>query len=256
MTPDFSEFSYGFAFAHEYVNRNPGLRGAPELPSLIKEAETGHDLKLGYGHPKYFQFKLSTYLERKNAMHWEDHLKPHYRVRLTTRPKPNHPPGTDQHSQLKRLSETVDNVFYVAPKFHSQGEFDRFFLLRQVTDNSLWAPLKDLRRVTDNKTHYMTFTKEQTAPLWHSEAVRLDGKFTAEAHYETTGETVIIDEDFFRDLRGKLLAALDESELRTPEVRNLDDNDDLANVLRDTYRLLTAQFGLQMVTLLADQTNI
>ena len=125
-----------------------------------------------------------------------------------------------------------------------------------MTDNSLWAPLKDLRWVTDNQTHYMTFTKEQTAPLWHSEAVRLEGEFTAEANYETTGETVIIDEDFFRDLRGKLLAALDESELRAPEVRDIDDNDDLANVLRDTYRLLTAQFGLQMVILLADPTNI
>ena len=42
MTPDFSEFSYGFAFTHEYINRNPGLRVAPELPSLINEAETGH----------------------------------------------------------------------------------------------------------------------------------------------------------------------------------------------------------------------
>ena len=44
MRPDFSEFSYGFAFTHEYVNRNPGLKAAPELPSLIKEAEVGHDL--------------------------------------------------------------------------------------------------------------------------------------------------------------------------------------------------------------------
>ena len=25
MMPDFSEFSYGFAFTHEYVNRNPAF---------------------------------------------------------------------------------------------------------------------------------------------------------------------------------------------------------------------------------------
>ena len=58
----FSEISYGFAFKHEYVNRNSGLKSAPELPSLIEEAGRGYDLKLGYwGHPKYFQFKLSAY---------------------------------------------------------------------------------------------------------------------------------------------------------------------------------------------------
>ena len=253
MTPDFSEFSYGFAFTHEYVNRNPGLSAAPDLPSQIKEAETGYDLKLGYqGHPKYFQFKLSAYLNRRNAIHWHDHLRPHYRVRLRTRPRPNRPGGTDQHSQLKRLAETVDDVFYVAPRFHSKGEFDRFFLRGTVTHNSLWAPLKNLLWVSDNKVHYMTFTRDQKEPLWHSEAVRLEGNFTADEHYETTRETVTIDENFFRDLRGRLRAAMNESDLRTPEVHNLDDNDDMADVLRDTYRLLTTQYGLQMVTLIED----
>ena len=28
MNPEFSEFSYGFAFTHEFVNRNPGLDAA------------------------------------------------------------------------------------------------------------------------------------------------------------------------------------------------------------------------------------
>ena len=253
MTPDFSEFSYGFAFTHEYVNRNPSLKAAPELPSLIKEAESGHDLKLGYqGHSKYFQFKLSAYLNRRNAIHWQDHLRPHYRVRLTTRPRPNRPAGTDQHSQLKRLAETVDDVFYVAPRFHTNDEFSSLFLRERVADNSLWAPLKDLRWVSDNEVHYMTFTRDQKEPWWHSEAVRLEGNFTAEEHYGTIRETVTIDENFFRDLRVKLRAAQSESNLRATEVPNLDDNDDIANVLRDTYRLLTAQYGLKMVTLIED----
>ena len=215
MRPDFSEFSYGFAFTHEYVNRNPGLKAAPELPSLIKEAEKGYDLKLGYrGHPKYFQFKLSAHLDRRNAIHWQDHGCPHYRVRLTTRPRLNRPAGTDQHSKR--------------------------------------APLKDLPCVSDNDVHYMTFTRDQKEPWWHSEAVRLEGSFAAEDHYATIREMVTIDENFFRNLRGNLRAALNESEWRASLAPNLDDNDDIANVLRDTYRLLTAQYGLQMVTLTED----
>ena len=253
MRPDFSEFSYGFAFTHEYVNRNPGLKAAPELPSLIREAERGYDLKLGYqGHPKYFQFKLSAYLNRSNAIHWQNHRRSHYRVRVTTRPRPNRPAGTDQHSNLKRLAKTVDDVFYVAPRFHNEDEFSRLFLQGQVTDNSLWAPLKDLPCVSDNGVHYMSFNRDQKEPWWHSEAVRLEGRFTAEDHYETIRAMVTIDDNFFRDLRGKLRAALNESEWRASLVPNRDDDDDIANVLRDTHRLLTVQYGLQMVTLTGD----
>ena len=46
MRPDSLEFSYGFAFTHEYVNRNPGPKAAPELSSLIKRAKVGHDFGL------------------------------------------------------------------------------------------------------------------------------------------------------------------------------------------------------------------
>ena len=95
----------------------------------------------------------------------------------------------------------------------------------------------------------MTFTRRQTQPLWHSEAVRLDGNFTAEEHYETIREMVTIDANFFRELRRKLRASLNASVWRATEALDLDDNDDIASVLRETYQLLTAQYGLQMVTL-------
>ncbi|MCY4624605.1 MAG: hypothetical protein OXC99_06375 [Chloroflexi bacterium] len=250
MLPDFSEFSYGFAFTHEYVNRNPSLTSAPELPSLIKEAETGTDLKLGYaGHPKYFQFKLSAYLNRKNAIHWQDHLRSHYRVRITTHPRPNQPVGTDQHSQLKRLATTVDDVVYVAPRFHSLNDFNRFFLQGRITENSLWAPVKDLPWVFDSDVHYLTFTRSQTIPLWHSEIVKLEGSFTSDEHYERTRNRVTIDEDFFRTLHSRLQASLQENQRQLPSGRNASDSDDFASVLRDTYRLLTTQYGLQLVIL-------
>ena len=106
--------------------------------------------------------------------------------------------------------------------------------------------------MSDDEVHYMTFTKHQKKPRWHSEAVRLEGNFTAEEHYATINEMVVIDESFFRNLRGKLRATLSEFEMPTPEVNRLDDNDEMANVLRDTYRLLTAQFGLHMVTVVED----
>ena len=118
----FSEFSYGFAFTHEYVNHRPDLIAAPELPSLVKEAQKGWDLKVGFsGHAKYFQFKLSEYMVRERARHWKKYNAPHYRVRITS------PSQSDQHNLLKRLSEEGEEVHYVAPKLkprwdvHLQG---------------------------------------------------------------------------------------------------------------------------------------
>ena len=71
MIAEFSEFSFEFAFIHEYVNHNAGLTAAPELPSLRKEAVVGWDAKLTVqGHPKFFQFKLSEYLFRSKASQW------------------------------------------------------------------------------------------------------------------------------------------------------------------------------------------
>ena len=253
MMPGFSEFSYGFAFTHEYVNLNPGLKAAPELPSLIKEAETGYDLKLDYkGHPKYFQFKLSTYLDRRNALHWPSHHRSHYRVRISTRPKSNRFTATDQHSRLKRLSTNVDDVFYVAPKFHSEDEFNFFFVQGRITENSLWAPLKELPWISDHSAHYMTFTKDDGQLWWHSEAIQLEGHFLAEEHSSSTRELVTIDEAFYRDLRSKLRAGLNDLEQRDPEVPYIDHTDGIASLLTEVYRLLTTQYGLQMIILVED----
>jgi hypothetical protein len=209
MQAEFSEFSFGFAFTHEYINSNHGLVATPELPSLIREAEGGYDLKLSYqGHAKFFQFKLSEYLTRSNAIHWKDHFQPHYRVRITTRANPNRPPGTDQHSLLKNLAQTVPYVNYVAPKLYRNTEFNGLFKQGRVTTNSLWAPLNALPCVSDNDVHYMTFTKANGPTLWHSDPIWLEGPFTAEEHYVAIRETTLIDEDYFRQLRAKLLAAL------------------------------------------------
>ncbi len=251
MFAEFSEFSYGFAFTHEYISHTPGLTAAPELPSLIDEADKGYDLKLGYkGHPRFFQFKLSVYLNRSNAIHWSYHHQAHYRVRLTTRVRPNQLSGTDQHSQLKRLADIVGSVYYVAPKFHSQAVFDALFSRGIVTTNSLWAPLESLPCVHDNEVHYMTFTRSDATPSWHSEPFRLEGKFTAEEHYAAMGEAETIDEEFFRNLRLKLLVASREVSMTSSGMLDLDN--DIASILRDTHRLLTTRFGLRMVILTED----
>ena len=239
MSPDFSEFSFGFAFTNEYIRRNPGLIAALELPSLIREAEKGADLKLAYrGHAKYFQFKLSAYMSRSNAMHWSFHNRSHYRVRVSSKSRSGE---RTQHRQLKRLAETTKHVLYIAPKFHSETDFNNLFLRGRITDNSMWSPLRDLPWATDNEVHYLTFTGTQSKLDWHSEVHGLEGHFTAEEHYEMVSERSTIDEQYFRQLRANLIAATNEIDR--------DGDAEFVDVLRDTHRLLTTRLGLQMVIL-------
>ena len=249
MMPEFSEFSYGFAFTHEYINRFPGLTSAPELPSLIREAELGYDLKLNYsGHVEFFQFKLAEYMQRSNAIHWHHYSAPHYRVPIITRVDANRPRGTDQLSMLRRLAAKEKHVSYVAPKFHTAAEFNSRFSSREVTKCSLWIPVSSIPQVSGYDPHYLTFDTSRNSPLWHSEARKLEGQFTAEEHFESISQKSLIDEGYFRRLRANLI----EAHGRSAETRETSSatNDDFVAVLKDTYRLLTAVFGLRMVTLI------
>ena len=244
MSPEFSEFSYGFAFTHEYINRHPHLKAAPELPNLVKEGQEGGgwDLKLGYlGHPKIFQFKLSEYMRDSRALHWDDYGSPHYRFRVTPQYQ------SDQHNLLKDLAEDYEHVNYIAPRFHKQSQFEDLFLRGLITTNSIWVPVKRLPRIDDKDRHYLTFTSVQRTALWQSDPIRLEGNFAAEDHYATVNERRTIDEQFFRDLRQNVVRRLRGSWL--PDLREPDQGDDIATVLGDTPRLLTTQLGLHMVIL-------
>ena len=242
MLAQFSEFSFGFAFTHEYVNHHPDLVAAPELPSLVKEAQNGWDLKIGFsGHAKYFQFKLSEYMVREKALHWKVYNAPHYRVRITS------PSQSGQHNLLKRLSDGGEEVHYVAPRFYEEEKFNELFLNDRIATTSLWAPLTQLPAINDEKQHYLTFTEYQEIPDWRSEPVQLDGKFKAEDHYATVGERREINEDFFRGLREKLLLVLQEE--GSPDSADPRRGDSPEDLLRETHRLLTAHFGLRLVIL-------
>ena len=240
MNAEFSEFSFGFAFIHEYVNHNPGFTAAPELPSLRKEVTVGWDAKLTVkGHPKFFQFKLSEYLCRSRASQWNHHNRPYFRFRITPQDK------SDQHNRLMRLANLGNDVLYTAPMFHEASEFNHNFQTSQVTSSSIWVPVQRLPPINGDDAHCITFSSNQIL-WWHSEPERIEGKLSAEEHYDTINEMITIDEDYFRGLRSKLLAALSESGT-IPQ--NQGANDDMASVLEDVHRLLTTQFGLNMVTL-------
>lgn len=157
MKPLISELSYGFALTHELVAGVMGqLRGSPIFPSLIQEGRSGggYDLELPIiGSPLFLQFKLSDKMIKSTAAEWEYFYSPYYRMHLRSRRY------SRQHSLLIELEETGNEVFYVAPYFHTTEELNQNFLAREVATNSIWIKPSIIGEFPDLDNHYVSFNR-------------------------------------------------------------------------------------------------
>jgi hypothetical protein len=159
MSPDFSEFSYGYAFTEELVaSLKASIIGAPIFPSLYEEGKKGggYDLKVPLvGKPVFLQFKLSDWLKKRSAREHQQGLLdvPYYRMHL--RPLRH----SDQHDLLLDLEATGETVFYVAPEFHLPGELNEFYLNKAIILNSAAFSPSDIGPLPDDEAHYVVFER-------------------------------------------------------------------------------------------------
>lgn len=162
MSPDFSEFSYGYAITEEIVASLKALViGAPVFPSLYEEGKKGggYDLKVPLrGKPVFLQFKLSDYLRKRSAREYQKGLLdvPYYRMHL--RPLRH----SDQHNLLLDLEASGETVFYIAPEFHLPQELNDFYLRKVVVRHSAAFSPADIGPLPDDEAHYVAF--ERGAP--------------------------------------------------------------------------------------------
>ena len=250
MRSEFNEFSYGFAFTHGFLKDLPHVTTAPRFPSLVAEGKVGWDLKLTYpGLPIFFQYKLSDYLTRPQAKYWEYYKKPYFRFDITPRKRSN------QHNLLKKLATKEEDVFYAAPLFIRETQFDQAYLQDQVANLSIWAPLKNLCWLKDDEEHHVTFT-DPYDPRWHTEPLNLaghplEGEFSAEQNLARIrnlfeqNELRQIGQGYFTQLRDNLRNILNRGELALSN--RADPADDPIGLLREIDYLLTSGFGLEMV---------
>ena len=157
MTPDISEFSYGFALTQELISvAEPPLRAAPIFPSLIEEGRPGggYDVHLDIpGFPLFIQFKRSDCMVRRSARDTAAPSKfniPFYRMKITERWR------SAQHEMLVDLDTGRNQVFYAAPLFHTVEQLNRFYLIKTVSDNSFYIRPRRIGRL-DGDPHYVAF---------------------------------------------------------------------------------------------------
>ena len=162
MTPDISEFSYGFALTNELVGWM-ALSAVPIFPSLIEEgkASGGYDVKLDRpGVPLYIQFKRSNVMTRRSA----DEIKnlalpldlPFHRFYITERNR------SLQHASLVALDDGVNEVYYAAPRFHTLAGINSAWASKTVMQRSIFIRPSQIGPINDDLQHRVSFDDSVT----------------------------------------------------------------------------------------------
>lgn len=254
MKAEFSEFSYGFALAFEIMNAlYPNARGVPFLPSLQQEASKGFDIDFTLaGWPLFLQFKLAEYMTR-HAKYSQLYNGPYYRVAIHRRK------DSRQHNLLKDLSLREPEVYYVAPAFRHQSDFNRLFVSGEIFNKTVYIPLNDFPSLTDDLQHYITFDTSSTVPScqWRSQEIEnfhllLTGQQFLEHIRRLMEHPRELGWQFLYDLYSILVEILREHILQS-ELFNVNlptiQIDEHSSLVREVQNLLATFFGVVLIIL-------
>jgi hypothetical protein len=160
----FSQFSYGYCLTEDLiVGQGTPLTAAPVFPSLIEEGQqgVGYDVRFDRpGTPLFLQFKLVHQMVRGNANEARrGHFQPPF-YRMHLRPRLI----SDQLQSLLSLEQAGNDVFYVAPGFHTTMTLNTNYAQRRVWDQSFRVKPTLIGPLQDDQPHHVTF--QQPTGTW------------------------------------------------------------------------------------------
>lgn len=171
----FSEFSYGYCLTEDLiVGQGTQLTAAPVFPSLIEEGQpgVGYDVRFDRpGTPLFLQFKLVHQMVRGTANETKKgHFHPPF-YRMHLRPRKI----SDQHQSLLSLEQAGNDVFYVAPGFHTTAALNTNYAQRRVWDRSFRINPSLIGALPDDKAHHVTFRQANGTWRFYSEEPSKEG---------------------------------------------------------------------------------
>jgi hypothetical protein len=156
MTPEITEFSYGFALTNEIVGWE-SITAAPLFPSLIEEGKQGggFDVRLDMpGLPLYIQFKRADCMIRRSSQEIRSYnlpiSLPFYRFHIADFSK------SDQHELLLSLDDGSCLVFYAAPLFHERAEINDAWNENAVATRSIFVAPNSIGEL-DTDPHHVAY---------------------------------------------------------------------------------------------------
>ena len=172
----FSEFSYGYCLTEDLiVGQDMPLTAAPVFPSLIEEGQPGigYDVRFDRpGVPLFLQFKLVHQMVRGNANEAKrGHFQPPF-YRMHLRPQLI----SDQHQSLLSLEQAGNDVFYVAPGFHTAMDLNINYAQRRVWDRSFRINPTLIGPLPDDRAHHVTFQQPSGTWRFYSDEPSKEGR--------------------------------------------------------------------------------
>ncbi len=186
---EFSETQFVMGYTRELFNSiiSPYLINAP---STSKEAQYASDLIIEYyghrGHyrfSEFYQFKRSKFYSSEvySSLNGKQHIdtsdKPKYGFNIYNSKK------TRQFNVLQKLARVRrHHVYYCAPLFHTVNEFNNFFSLRTILDNSKLFDISQDKlqkaNIKLNTNHKILF--DRTEEFICSDPEKIDGIIASE----------------------------------------------------------------------------
>ncbi len=180
MKPLFSEFSFGFGISHEMLNRaNAHSLAAPVFPSLHSERLLGWDVKFAFlGFSLFLQFKRSDALTRSSAREWNLFGHSYFRFPVYRLDK------SPQHNLLVELARNEPYVYYCAPAFYTDSDFNSNFVSQTLSEHTVVIPTVGLPLLTDQEQHYIVY---DGSPLAFFSSIRspIEAIYTLKSHVES-----------------------------------------------------------------------
>ena len=217
MTPELSEFSFGFALTAELIHYYQiALMGAPRFPTQNEEGrQGGYDVELPRrGLPLFLQFKRSDCLIRNNAAEASQLGVPYYRMYLMSR---RH---SDQHQLLLGLEHRGNEVYYAAPRFHLMTELNDAYVTNTVAQRTSFILPSWVGPLNDDDHHYIAIEASNRIQLFCSENRRPIGTMKSEEVIQHRIREAArqrardIDEQFMFELGDELVARYVEAKPR------------------------------------------
>ena len=251
MKAEFSHYSYGIALAQELLRRGlPKASILPLLPGWPAAKEASKDTRVpSAGWPVFLRLTPVEYMLTPRARGWSTHEERFFRLRVDRAGRPR------AHRLLKSLAEHEPEVYYVAPAFHRQSEFEQQVAAQQVVEQSQFIPLWQLPDLMARGRHFVTFRRGESGVGWHAGgAQRLDIAMSGsewKVHLrERLEQDRLLGWRFLVDLRQLLVACREEVTVQPRLFDELEvDLTDLTPlaVLGAVRHLLLTQFGLEVL---------
>lgn len=156
MKATFSELQFAYGVTRELENGVLGLGiGTPYFPSLQVEGDLGFDVAFTNGMiPIFFQYKVPEKLTTDKSKEWRYYNEEYFRFRIYPDSKSN------QHNQLKNLSDIGYLTYYCSPGFSEWSEYKKHHSRGSIVANSIFVPLSDLIRISGSDNHVITYNKD------------------------------------------------------------------------------------------------